>query len=97
MGSMTFSDDNNYNTNYTLNIQPTIANPQGLNLNQFENIDNFVVIYQNYTFYNWLPIASCNDHDHIFPLFYKLFALPNFEFVVKIKKDKKLGTRLVKI
>jgi hypothetical protein len=53
MGSMTFSDDNNYNTNYTLNIQPTIANPQGLNLNQFENIDNLqqietILISQGY-------------------------------------------------
>lgn len=53
MGSMTFSDDNNYNTNYALNIQPTIANPQGLNLNQFENIDNLqeienILINQGY-------------------------------------------------
>ncbi len=40
IGSMTYKDDNNYYTNYTLNIQPTIANPLGLNLNQFEDIDN---------------------------------------------------------
>jgi hypothetical protein len=36
LGSMTFKDSNNFNTNYTLNIPAT--NP--LNLNLFENIDN---------------------------------------------------------
>lgn len=40
IGSMTFKDDNNYSTNYSLNIQPTIQNPQGLDLNLFNNIDN---------------------------------------------------------
>ncbi|WP_445452296.1 hypothetical protein [Flavobacterium sp. 25HG05S-40] len=36
IGSMTFKDDNNYNTNYTLNIP--VTNP--LDLSQFSNIDN---------------------------------------------------------
>lgn len=36
MGSMTFKDSNNNNTNYVLKIQGT----QSLNLNQFENVDN---------------------------------------------------------
>lgn len=40
IGSMTFKDNNNYNTNYTLNIQPTLQNPQGLDLSLFENVDN---------------------------------------------------------
>ena len=40
IGSMTFKDANNNSTNYNLNIQSTIANPQGLNLNQFDNVDN---------------------------------------------------------
>jgi hypothetical protein len=40
IGSMTFKDDNNYSTNYVLDIQPTLQNPNGLNLNVFENIDN---------------------------------------------------------
>jgi hypothetical protein len=40
MGSMTFKDNNNYSSNYTLNIQPTFQNPQGLDLNSFSNIDN---------------------------------------------------------
>ena len=40
IGSMTFKDDNNYTTNYVLNIPTaTIGNP-GLNLNQFENIES---------------------------------------------------------
>jgi hypothetical protein len=40
IGSMTFKDDNNYATNYVLNIpSATIGNP-GLNLNQFENVEN---------------------------------------------------------
>ncbi len=40
IGNMTFEDDNNYNTDYSLQIQSTTQNPNGLNLNQFENIDN---------------------------------------------------------
>ena len=40
IGSMTFKDNNNYNTSYTLNIQPTLQNPQGLDLSLFENVDN---------------------------------------------------------
>lgn len=40
IGSMTFKDNNNYNTNYTLNIQPTIQNPQGLDLSLFSDVDN---------------------------------------------------------
>lgn len=40
IGSMTFKGDNNNNINYNLQIQSTIANPVGLNLNQFENVDN---------------------------------------------------------
>ena len=40
IGSMTFKDDNNYNTNYSLNIQPNLQNLQGLDLSQFNNVDN---------------------------------------------------------
>jgi len=36
IGTMTFKDDNNNSTNYTLNISGT----QSLNLNQFENVDS---------------------------------------------------------
>lgn len=53
IGSMTFKNDNNHATNYRLNIQPTIANPLGLNLNQFDNVDNLqqvetILINQGY-------------------------------------------------
>lgn len=40
LGTMTFKDDNNHSTNYQLNIQSTASNPLGLNLNQFQNVDN---------------------------------------------------------
>jgi hypothetical protein len=40
IGGMTFKDDNNSSTDYTLNIQSTAGAPNGLNLNQFENVDN---------------------------------------------------------
>jgi hypothetical protein len=40
IGSMSFDDSNNSSTNYVLNIQPTIQNPQGLDLSLFENVDN---------------------------------------------------------
>lgn len=40
IGSMTFKDDNNSSTNYVLNIQPNVQNPQGLDLSSFENVDS---------------------------------------------------------
>ena len=40
IGSMSFDDDNNASTNYILDIQPTIQNPQGLDLSLFDNVDN---------------------------------------------------------
>lgn len=42
IGSMTFKDNNNYNTNYTLNIP--VTNP--LNLNSFSNVDNLSQVEQ---------------------------------------------------
>lgn len=51
IGSMTFKDDNNYNTSYELNIQPTVQNPLGLNLNELEDVDNLndveTILYNN--------------------------------------------------
>jgi hypothetical protein len=40
IGSMTFKDNNNYSTSYTLMIQPTLQNPQGLDLSLFNNVNN---------------------------------------------------------
>ncbi|MDD5150202.1 MAG: DUF5723 family protein [Flavobacterium sp.] len=38
IGAMTFKNTGNSSTNYNLKIQPTIANPNGLALSQFQNI-----------------------------------------------------------
>ena len=40
IGSMTFKNNNNASSNYTLNIQPNAQNPQGLDLSVFQNVDN---------------------------------------------------------
>jgi len=40
IGTMTFKDDNNYSTNYTLTIPVATPLNPGLNLNQFNNVDN---------------------------------------------------------
>ena len=40
MGSMTYKDNNNASTNYELNIHPNASNPNGLNLNLFNNVSN---------------------------------------------------------
>ena len=46
MGSMTYKDDNNASSNYTLNIQPNAQNPQGLDLSVFQNVDNLGEVEQ---------------------------------------------------
>ena len=46
IGSMTFKDNNNSSTNYVLNIQPNVQNPQGLDLSAFENVDNLSDVEQ---------------------------------------------------
>lgn len=40
MGGMTFKDANNSSTNYALNIPPATVTDPGLNLNDFQNIEN---------------------------------------------------------
>jgi hypothetical protein len=40
LGSMTFKDDNNQNTSYTLNVPDNINPADGLNLNQFEDVND---------------------------------------------------------
>ena len=40
IGSMTFKDDNNYSTNYILNIPTATPSSPGLNLSLFENIES---------------------------------------------------------
>lgn len=63
IGSMTFKDANNYNTNYTLNIQPTIQNPQGLDLSLFDNIDNLSEVEDILTNNGYLTTQPRNKTD----------------------------------
>lgn len=46
IGSMTFKDENNFNTTYALNVQPTLQNPQGLDLDLFANVDSLSDVEQ---------------------------------------------------
>lgn len=46
IGSMTFKDNNNASSRYTLNIQPNVQNPQGLDLSVFQNVDNLSQVEQ---------------------------------------------------
>ena len=84
IGSMTFKDDNNYNTNYTLNIQPTIQNPLGLDLSLFENINNLSevedVLFNN----NYLDINNQNKTDFRvnLPTLFTMYA--DFKIVSKV-------------
>lgn len=40
IGSMTFKNDNNYSTNYILDVAPNGTHPNGLNLELFKDVDN---------------------------------------------------------
>ncbi|MGC4039709.1 MAG: hypothetical protein QM710_02640 [Flavobacterium sp.] len=46
IGRMTYKDNNNASTQYVLNIQPNVQNPQGLDLAAFQNIDNLREVEQ---------------------------------------------------
>lgn len=46
IGTMTYKDNNNAASNYTLNIQPNAQNPQGLDLSVFQNVDNLSQVEQ---------------------------------------------------
>jgi hypothetical protein len=80
IGSMTFKDDNNYNTNYTLSIPSN--NP--LDLSLFENIDNLSevedVLFNN----NYLNIDDKNKTDFKvnLPTLYTIYT--DFKIVPKV-------------
>ena len=80
IGSMTFKDDNNYNTNYTLSIPS--SNP--LDLSLFENITNLCyvddVIFNN----NYLYINNQNKTDFKvnLPTLFTMYA--DFKIVPKV-------------
>jgi hypothetical protein len=46
IGSMTYKDNNNAASNYTLDIQPNVQNPQGLDLSEFADVDNLSDVEQ---------------------------------------------------
>ncbi len=84
IGTMTYKDNNNAASNYTLNIQPNVQNPQGLDLSVFQNVDNLseveqILRDQGYltemptarTFKVKLPTSICTYADFkIIPKFY---------------------------
>ena len=80
IGSMTFKDDNNYNTNYTLSIPST--NP--LDLSLFENINNLSevedVLFNN----NYLDINNQNKTDFRVNLPTLLTMYADFKIVSKV-------------
>ena len=80
IGSMTFKDDNNYNTNYTLSIPST--NP--LDLSLFENINNLSevedVLFNN----NYLNINNQNKTDFRVNLPTLLTMYADFKIVSKV-------------
>jgi hypothetical protein len=80
IGSMTFKDDNNYNTNYTLSIPS--SNP--LDLSLFENINNLSevedVLFNN----NYLSINNQNKTDFRVNLPTLLTMYADFKIVSKV-------------
>lgn len=80
IGSMTFKDDNNYNTNYTLSIPA--SNP--LDLSLFENINNLSevedVLFNN----NYLNINNQNKTDFRVNLPTLLTMYADFKIVSKV-------------
>ena len=80
LGSMTFKDDNNYNSNYTLSIPS--SNP--LNLSLFENITNLSevedVLFNN----NYLDIDDQNKTDFRVNLPTLLTMYADFKIVPKV-------------
>ncbi|MFZ4679071.1 MAG: hypothetical protein ACOYLP_02785 [Flavobacterium sp.] len=80
IGSMTFKDDNNYNTNYTLSIPS--SNP--LDLSLFENINNLSdvedVLFNN----NYLDINNQNKTDFRINLPTLLTMYADFKIVSKV-------------
>ncbi|WP_396140049.1 hypothetical protein [Flavobacterium sp.] len=84
IGSMTFKNDNNYNTNYTLNIQPNGQNLQGLDLSIFENINNLSEVEDLLFNNNYLNINNQNKTDFRVNLPTLLTMYADFKIVPKV-------------
>ncbi len=95
LGSMTFKDSNNYSTNYTLNIQPNVQNPQGLDLNLFNNVDNLhdvETILTNEGYLTKAPVKT--DFKVNLPTLLSLYG--DFKIIPKIYVTGYLQRRLKK-
>ena len=79
IGSMTFKDDNNYNTNYQLNIPA--SNP--INVKEFENIDNLSQIETILKDKGYLA-NSANKTDFVVKLPTTLVAYADLKLVSKL-------------
>lgn len=79
IGSMTFKDDNNYNTNYQLNI-PT-SNP--INVKEFENVDNLSQIETILKDKGYLA-NSANKTDFVVKLPTTLVAYADLKLISKL-------------
>ena len=83
IGSMTFKDDNNYNTNYQLNIQSTITNPNGLNLADLQSVDNLNQIETILKDKGYLS-NSANKTDFVVKLPTTLVAYADLKLISKL-------------
>ena len=95
IGSMTFKNDNNASTSYVLNIpQGTIANP-GLNLNQFQNVNNLREVEQILLDSGYLTQTSGEkDFKVNLPTLLSLYA--DFKIVPKVYVTGYLQQRMKK-
>jgi hypothetical protein len=92
IGSMTFKDDNNYNTNYTLNIPNT--NP--LDLSLFENIDNLSEVEDILIDNGYLTSQPKNNTDFKVKLPTNVNAYVDYKIVPKVSVTAFLQQKLNK-
>jgi len=94
IGSMTFKDNNNSSTNYLLDIQPTPGQPNGMNLNLFENADGLVEFENILLDSGYLTKTSSNkDFKVKLPTVFSAYAdvkvIP--KFYITLYTQQKLG------
>ncbi|UPT70232.1 MAG: hypothetical protein M0D53_14175 [Flavobacterium sp. JAD_PAG50586_2] len=92
IGSMTYKDDNNYNTTYTLNIPTT--NP--LDLSQFSNVDNLSQVEEILTDEGYLTAQPRNKTDFKVKLPTSLSMYADFKIVPKFYVTAYLQQKLNK-
>ena len=92
MGSMTYKDNNNYNTTYTLNIPST--NP--LDLNQFSGVDNLSQVEDILTADGYLTTQPRNKTEFKVKLPTSLCTYADFKIVPKVYVTAYLQQKLNK-